>query len=88
MPAFEAIVVDALGNVWTKHYRLTSRYLQPDDPAEPNLWTVFDSAGALIGDVTLPPNLRVTQIGNDWVLGIWTDADDVQHVRTHRIIKR
>jgi hypothetical protein len=88
IPAFEQIVVDQTGNVWAKHYRLTTRYRLPDDPSEPNSWTVFDASGALIGDVTLPANLKVTQIGSDWILGIWTDADDVQHIRLHRIVKR
>ena len=88
VPAFEAIVADSEGNIWVKHYQLSSRYRVRDDPAEPNVWSVFNPSGAFVSDVTLPPDLAVTQIGSEWILGIWTDSDDVQHLRVHRILKR
>jgi hypothetical protein len=35
--------------------------------------------------VELPAGLRVLEIGGDYVLGVWNDELDVQHVRLHRL---
>jgi hypothetical protein len=35
----------------------------------------------------MPTGLRVTEIGPDYVLGLWRDADDVEHVRMYELIK-
>jgi hypothetical protein len=48
---------------------------------------VFASTGALIGDVRTPDRLRIQQIGENWLLGIWAVADNVEYVRLHRILK-
>jgi hypothetical protein len=50
-------------------------------------WTVFDSTGRLMGDVALPQRFDVWGIGRDWILGIWRDDLDVEHVRIYRIVK-
>jgi hypothetical protein len=35
--------------------------------------------------VETPPALRVLEIGRDYVLGVWQDDLDVEHVRMHRL---
>jgi hypothetical protein len=41
----------------------------------------------MLGSVALPDRFRPTQIGSDFVLGVWSDDLDVQHVRMYRLDK-
>jgi len=79
MPAYSALVVDAGGNVWLQHYEPV--------PGESARWTVFDSAGVMLGSVRMPSRFLVHQIGEDFVLGRWRDASDVEQVLLYELIK-
>lgn len=79
MPAHGSIAVDAEGNLWVAAFRASNR--------EPHLWTVFDPDGRMLGDVTLPDRFRVTDMGPDYVLGVWRDEFDVERVRMFRLVK-
>jgi hypothetical protein len=79
MPAYDDLQIDAAGHVWIRAYAW-------DDEAE-RRWAVFDPAGRLLGDVLLPPNFGVTQIGTDFVLGVWRDDLEVEHVRLYELIR-
>jgi hypothetical protein len=79
-PALGAILVDATGATWLADY--TPPFHSPS-----NRWTVFDADGHYLGEVELPTGLTVDQIGADFVLGRWTDALDVEHVRLHALHK-
>ena len=72
-PAFSAIEVDALGYLWVREYNLTGE--------EGALWTVFDPDGIVQGFVETPEDLRIFEIGADYVLGLVTDALDVEYVQ-------
>ena len=48
---------------------------------------MVDSAGRLLGRVTLPPSFRLTAIGSDRVYGVWKDEEDVEHVRVYPLRK-
>ena len=48
-------------------------------------WLVYSATGALIARVLVPANLKLQDVGADWVLGVARDDDDVQHVRLHRL---
>ncbi|HUH13055.1 MAG TPA: hypothetical protein VMK65_08090, partial [Longimicrobiales bacterium] len=78
-PAFRALQVDEDGHLWVAEER------RPGD--ERSLWTVFDGEGRMLGQVELPEGLSVHAIGRDWVLGLWSDELDVEHVRLHRLEK-
>lgn len=78
-PAYDDLVVDADGDVWVK------RYAAPADST--NVWTVFDTTGWKLGSVSFPYGYSVKQIGTDFVLGIWKDANDVEHVLEFGISK-
>ncbi|NIM49980.1 MAG: hypothetical protein GTN78_22390 [Gemmatimonadales bacterium] len=86
MPAFgspammaEAVRVDQVGNLWVLEY---SR------PSDHRLrWTVFDPDGRLLGTLQLPAGLRLLDIGDDCVLGLWRDELDVEHVRLYELSK-
>lgn len=79
MPAYQALRVDRLGNLWVENYRAS------DD--EPPRWAVFDSTGRLLGTLATPRSLRLDDIGDDYVLGVFRDSLDVEHVRMHRLVK-
>ncbi|MFC1660674.1 hypothetical protein ACFL3S_04280 [Gemmatimonadota bacterium] len=72
------IVTDDDGNLWIPEYRL---------PTEQPSWTVFDPKGRFLGVVDTPANGFLTDIGSDFILGVWQDELDVEQVRMYRIIK-
>jgi hypothetical protein len=88
VPAFATLLTDSEGNLWAEHVRTSVYAGATDDGREAHVWTVFDSTGLIIGDVRTPDRMRVQQIGDTWLLGIWADDDNVEYVRMHRIIKR
>jgi hypothetical protein len=79
MPPYDEIELDAGGNLWVREYAWRSD--------APRRWTVFDADGRMLGDVATPAGLRVTQIGDDFVLGVWEDEYEVQHVRLYPLEK-
>lgn len=78
-PWFSKIMVDAEGNLWI------SEYVQL--VFDPERWTVFDSGGALLGDVLVPRRFMILDIGSDFILGRRLDDLDVEHVQLHRLSK-
>ena len=80
MPVFGRMLVDAAGHLWVQDY--AAEYLE-----RPIDWSVFDPDGRLIARVTVPVRFLITQIGEDWVLGVQRDEMDVQYVRVHRLAR-
>ena len=78
-PAYADLLVDPTGAVWLRPF------LGASERGGPELWTVLDPSGAWLGSVGFPPRIRVTAIGTDEVLGIWSDELDVQHPRVMRL---
>jgi hypothetical protein len=89
LPAFSTLVVDSEGHLWVEHYRISQpiRDTLPDTSDVPK-WTVFDSRGAMLGDLLTPRGLQIMSVGADWVMGVWTDENGVEHVRVHRLVRR
>ena len=77
-PFFTAVAMDPAGNAWVR---------RNDDPDAETPWDVFDAEGRLLGTVTTPAGLRVTQIGADFIVGTWSDELEVPHVRVYRLEK-
>ena len=75
VPAFDALLVDAGGNLWVREHQVS--------PAESGRWQVFDGEGAWLGTVDTPAGLTLLQVGDDWVLGRARDELDVEYVRLH-----
>jgi hypothetical protein len=57
-------------------------------PGDPLRWAVFDPEGRFLGHVDTPEADRITHIGADFVLGLWTEEMDVEHVRVYRLEKQ
>jgi hypothetical protein len=80
LPYYSAIQIDPDGHVWVEEFTSVSV------PATE--WTVFDSAGVMLGQVTFPDGLDVYEIGRDYVLGRWRDESDVEYVHLHELTRR
>ena len=78
LPAHEEILLDRAGNLWMAEYRVLD---------EPPVWQVIDPDGRWLGAVTLPDGGRITEIGEDYVLGVWRDEMEVETVRMYGLIK-
>lgn len=79
-PAHEGeMVLDPDGNLWVLHVRT------PGDTAR--TWSVFGPDGRWLGEVAVPAELRVTDVGVDYVLGVWRDDAGVQTIRTFDLLK-
>jgi hypothetical protein len=81
LPSFQNMVADSECHLWIQAYARLEDYLSP-------LWRVFDTTGAWLGTVMLPPNSdKVLQIGRDFVMILTLGADDVPFIRIHRLQK-
>lgn len=80
LPAFGAVVLDAVGNLWVEEFSVT---MPPDGVA----WTVFSDRGAVIGRVFTPPNFVPHEIGANYILGLHEDELGVQFVHEYALDK-
>jgi hypothetical protein len=78
LPAHGALVVDVLGNLWIQDY--------PRPTSTTVAWSVFNVQGQEIAMATLPTNLEVYEIGNDYVLGRYFDPEEaIPQVRLYTL---
>jgi len=73
VPFFGDILLDSEGYLWVQDYS-TPFFLNPN-------WSVFQPSGQWLGEVRMPSDLRVTDIGKDYVLGVRMDEDGVQYLQ-------
>lgn len=73
------LLLDPTDHLWVGHV------LTPGD--EDRSWSVFDPEGRWLGEVHVPGPLRITDIGADYVVGIWRAADGVQTIRRFELVK-
>lgn len=84
-PAFRGADVDAAGNMWLHAY--------PNPGEDPRLAHVFNPEGRWLGEITMPAGLKRVneldplplQIGEDYLLGVFTDSTGIEHVRLYRV---
>jgi hypothetical protein len=72
-PAFGSFLVSSDDRLWvaeSTYWYLTARR-----------WYVFDVDGQRIATVVLPERFRLMDAGADYVLGVWRDDLDVEHVQ-------
>lgn len=67
LPPYNAFVVDALDHLWVQDF--------PRASIKTVRWSVFTADGRLVGRVQLPTALDVYEVGSDYVLGRYLDAD-------------
>ena len=81
LPVLSAIRLDKAGNLWVRPYSL------PGSEALP--YEVYAPDGTWLGKMATPPGLQLGdgEIGEDYLLGVWMDEQDVEHVRMYRLAK-
>lgn len=79
VPFYDRIMGDDEGNLWVQDFTVPGE----GDAA----WSVFDPEGHFLGPVRMPPGLRVTHIGGDFVVGVVRDELDVERVRVYSLEK-
>lgn len=77
-PAFSSLATDTEGNVWVEEYQVPWAEDLPQ-------WRIFDPSGRAKAVVRMPRGLLVQEIGLDYVMGLWLDALDVEHIRVYRL---
>jgi hypothetical protein len=77
-PPYSRLLLDPADNLWAE------RGPTPGEEETSTDFLVFDSAGVLLGIVSLPP-IRVLEIGLDYVLGVYTDQVGIQYVHSHEL---
>lgn len=89
LPAFSVLKVDAQRNLWVRDYYPEQEMVSgfASVLSTPTSWRVFNTDGTWLGTVTMPARFNPMDIGADYVLGLWRDADDVEHVRLYRLTK-
>lgn len=76
--AYGSFLVSGDGSIWLSALRLL-----PTDV--PPYWTILDAGGRLLGDLNVPDRFLPLEVGEDYVLGRWSDELDVQHVRLYEL---
>jgi hypothetical protein len=91
LPAFSGIVVDGEGYLWVEAYDI-DRGLPPaarrDTVSKTKAWSIFDRSGVWECDVLLPRDLKVTDIGRDYVLGFRLDPDGLPELMLYGLVRR
>jgi hypothetical protein len=83
---------DRVGNLWVQRTAAVTDSWNPQEWVAPTVpgsteWDVFDPEEGWLGMVRMPEGLTVFEIGDDYVLGTWKNALEVDHVRLHTLIK-
>ena len=81
-PPFCRFVIDSGGNLWVAEFA----DLRWED--DPEVWTVFDTDGRMLGTAKVPARFRVFDIGSDFLLGVHRDESNVEHVQQYELVKR
>ena len=81
LPLLSAIHLDRAGNLWVRPYSLPR--------AESLPYEVYAPDGTWLGNLATPPGLQVGdgEIGDDYILGVWMDEQDVEYVRMYRLAR-
>lgn len=78
-PAVTGMLLDDDGALWVRGF---SR-----DPDASARWDAFDGDGRLLGTIEMVPRFRPLHVGRDFVLGVWRDDMDVEHVRLYGLTR-
>lgn len=77
LPYFSNLFLDSQGHLWVQEY-------DPFPRAVP-YFRIFHPDGQYLGRRALPPRTRVLEIGNDKILTVWQDDDDLEYLRVYRL---
>lgn len=75
LPAFAGLHSDKVEHIWVERSR------GPEDPTP--VFDIFNPDGALVGLASLPADLDVVEIGEDYLLGLFRDELEVEYLRLY-----
>ena len=75
LPAFASLHSDRVDHLWVERSR------GPEDPLP--TFDIFSPEGALVGLASLPADLSVLEIGDDYLLGLFRDELEVEYLRLY-----
>jgi hypothetical protein len=87
-PAYGRIVAGANGELWVSEYRYevhTRDYDEPAPSADRTRWNVFTRDGVWSATIVLPTRFTIKQVGEDFLLGVNRDDDNVKRVTLYRL---
>lgn len=76
-PYYERLMVASDGGLWAERARRTQD--------EGRRYIVFDSAGRAVASVHSPDRVRPYYVGPEVIIGLWRDADEVNHIRVYSV---
>lgn len=88
VPAFTQLIADRVGRLWVREAHLADAPRAGNmstSPLVPTAWSVFDTSGKWLCDVTMPAFFLPTDIGSNYVVGVARDADGVQTVAMYSL---
>jgi hypothetical protein len=80
LPYFEGLTPGPQGEVWISAYA--------GERANPTSYIVIDANGLPRGRVNVPGGTRIRQAGFDYVILAHEDADGVETIRVHGLVRR
>lgn len=75
LPAFASLHSDKVDHLWVERSR------GPED--SPPTFDIFNPEGTLVGLASLPADLSVLEIGDDYLLGLFRDELEVEYLRLY-----
>jgi hypothetical protein len=78
-PVIRRLFIDRTGLIWAERAHVDG---------DLHTWMVVDLEGRVVAEVTTPPRLTLQEIGLDYVLGVWRDSLDIEHVRMHGLSRQ
>jgi hypothetical protein len=78
MPSLTAILPDGRGSWWIQEPPVAGT-------SGESVWRWIDADGRLLGVLRAPDGLTIKEFGPGWVLGVYLDDNDVEHVRVHAL---
>jgi hypothetical protein len=78
IPAYNRVEVDAIGRIWVEEYRRPGMTRRS--------WSLYDDGGSYLGDVVAPPDMEVTDMGADFLVGRRRNDLDVEQVVVYDLL--
>jgi hypothetical protein len=80
VPAYQNLTLDSEGFLWVEDFRPPGVGLRT--------WAVFDGEGVPRARLSLPATNRVLEIGEDYLLTVFSDARGIEYVRLYSLERR
>jgi hypothetical protein len=79
LPAFQSLVAGTSGELWVQRFT--------PDRAGPAQYIVLAASGRALARVTVPPGFRVSDVGQNYVVGIHKDAEGVETISAYTLTR-